>query len=99
MSESNSRTIKIGADVLVRSRKELAESLKKIKEEGVKRVGIDLSDIPVMDSEAIGMIAYNYVILHDFGGELFIVNPSERVEKVLESTGLSKIIKIEHKPV
>lgn len=93
--EKTSKIIKLDADMLSISRKVLEDKLRGILEEGYHRIGVDLKDQPSINSEAVGLLAYNYVVLHDLGAELFLVNPSIRVMNILESTGLVKVIKVE----
>lgn len=90
------KTLKLDDEILSLPRKSLNDRLLGMRDEGVERIGIDLSEKPYLNSEAIGMLAYNYVVLHDFGTELFLLNPSARVLKTLESTGLNRVIKIEN---
>jgi anti-anti-sigma factor len=94
--EKTCKIIKLETDMLQLSRKGLEDRLQMIKNEGFERIGIDLKEQPSLNSMAIGILAYNYVVLHDLGAELFLVNPSMRVMKVLESTGLVRVIKIEY---
>ena len=55
----------------------------------------DLSKIEFMDSSGLGLIMGRYSLMKKFDGSVTIINPSERVEKILSIAGLEKIIKIE----
>ncbi len=83
-----------GEDTLEISRSSFNESISKYKD--YKRIGINLSKTPYLNSESIGVIAYNYVVMHDLGTEIYLINPSAKTLKVLQDTGLHRVIKIEY---
>lgn len=56
---------------------------------------MDLSEVDFMDSSGLGLIMGRYSIMNDLGGKVTVVNPSDRVEKIIRLAGLDKIIKIE----
>lgn len=97
--EDKNKPIIMADEVLKLSRKSFYNKLLKVRAENSKRIGIDLSKSPYLNSEAIGILAYNYVVLHDLGTELYFIDPSPNVLKILRDTGLSKVIKIEYSPV
>ena len=57
---------------------------------------MDLSRIEFMDSSGLGLIMGRYALLQKLGGEFAIANPSDRVLRVFELSGLGRIIKIEN---
>ena len=67
-----------------------------IYEEGAKKAVLDLSEINFMDSSGLGLIMGRYALMQKLGGELTLKNPNERVVKIFELAGLSRIIKIEN---
>lgn len=56
---------------------------------------MDLSKIDFMDSSGLGLIMGRYALMQKLGGEFCVLNPSERVSKIFELSGLGRIIKIE----
>ncbi len=90
-----STVIKIVDEILDLSRKSFNDKLLNLKEQGYARIGVDLSEKPYLNSESVGVLAYNYIVLHDMGVEIFFVNPSRDVVRILESTGLNRVIRIE----
>ena len=56
---------------------------------------MDLSKIDFMDSSGLGLIMGRYALMQKLGGDFCISNPSERVSKIFELSGLGRIIKIE----
>ena len=54
----------------------------------------DLSRVSFMDSAGIGMLIGRYKMMKLIGGSLEIVNISETVKRILEMSGINKIIPI-----
>ena len=61
-----------------------------------KMLVMDLSRIEFMDSSGLGLIMGRYALMQKLGGEFAVVNPSSRVQKIFELSGLGRIIKIEN---
>lgn len=57
----------------------------------------DFSRVSFMDSAGIGMIIGRYKMMKLIGGSLEIVNISKNVRKILEMSGINKIIQMENK--
>ena len=66
-----------------------------ISEERPQRVVIDLSGIGFMDSSGLGFVMGRYALMQRLGGDFVIEEPNERIMKIFELAGLSRIIKIE----
>ena len=66
-----------------------------IMEERPKKMVIDLSGIGFMDSSGLGFVMGRYALIQKFGGELVLDSPNERIMKIFELAGLSRLIKIE----
>ena len=45
-----------------------------------------------MDSSGIGVIAGRYKIINSLGGKVMIIRAGEQVDKILEISGLKKIM-------
>lgn len=59
----------------------------------------DFSRVTFMDSAGIGMIIGRYKMMKLIGGNLEIINISQTVKKILEMSGINKIIPIMPKGV
>ena len=57
----------------------------------------DFSRVTFMDSAGIGMIIGRYKMMKLIGGSLEIVNISSTVKRILEMSGINKIIPLEAK--
>ena len=57
---------------------------------------LDLSEVDFMDSSGLGLILGRYATVQKIKGELVVLNPNDRVMKILKLAGAERIIKIEH---
>lgn len=64
-----------------------------------KKVIFDLSKVSFMDSSGIGLIIGRYKVTSLFGGILEIENANERVKRILEMSGVLKIIKLKEEDI
>ena len=60
-----------------------------------REVIFDFDKVTFMDSAGIGMIIGRYKLIKMLGGNLEIKNVKKSIKKVLEMSGISKIIKLE----
>lgn len=58
------------------------------------KVVFDFNGVSFMDSAGIGLILGRYKNVSILGGELEVINVNEQVIKILNMSGLSKIIEI-----
>ena len=63
----------------------------------VKNMIFDFSSVTFMDSSGIGMIIGRYKMMRLIGGSLEITNISATVRRILEMSGINKIIPMEDK--
>ena len=72
--------------------KDLVENL--IKNNRIKNLIFDFSDLSFMDSSGIGVIIGRYKLIQSIGGKTAIAAPSKSVMKLLYMSGLNKIMEI-----
>lgn len=60
----------------------------------MKNIILDLDNLKFMDSSGIGLILGRYKKAMNNGGKLLLVNVNTRVMRILEMSGITKIIKI-----
>ncbi len=70
------------------------EADKKIVTYPTKDFVIDLTDVTFMDSSGIGVIIGRYKLVTSFGSKVKIVSSNETLGKILEMSGIEKIIPI-----
>ncbi|PLV59819.1 anti-sigma factor antagonist [Thermotoga sp. KOL6] len=61
---------------------------------GYNKILLVLSDVESMDSFSLGVIVNILKSINSTGGFFAVVSPSEKVERILEITGLNRIVKI-----
>lgn len=59
---------------------------------GVNRVVFNLSSLTFMDSTGIGMLIGRYKKIKALGASIFVENPTPNVEKILQVSGLYRIM-------
>ena len=65
-----------------------------ILDDKVKNIVFDFEDTTFMDSSGIGIIIGRDRKISCFGGKVYAINTSERIQRLLRSSGLSSIIEI-----
>jgi len=61
---------------------------------GHSRIALDLADVQLMDSMGVGLLVNMHKKLETEHGLLAIINPSDFVEKVLQASGLERVLEI-----
>ena len=59
-----------------------------------KRVIFDFDQVTFMDSAGIGMLIGRYKVVKMLGGNVEMINVKSNIKKILEMSGIPKIIKI-----
>ncbi|MBQ2966781.1 MAG: anti-sigma F factor antagonist [Clostridia bacterium] len=65
---------------------------KEIREKPIKNLVFDLSNLDFMDSSGIGLILGRYKRIREMEGKVFIAAAKPEVERVINLSGLHKII-------
>ncbi len=60
-------------------------------------VRIDFGDVTFMDSSGIGFVMGRYRVVQSYGGNLEVVNLSERIYSMMKLAGLDKLVKLRKK--
>ena len=60
-----------------------------------KKFLLDLSAVDFMDSSGLGLIMGRYTLLDSFGGETVLLNPTDRIRKILDLAGFGRICRVE----
>ncbi len=73
---------------------ELREVLdKELMEKSIKNLVLDFNDVSFMDSSGIGVIVGRYKKIDALGGQIMIIRAKPQVDKILELSGIKKILK------
>jgi anti-sigma B factor antagonist len=73
----------------------LREVVRQLVEAGHKKIAMNLHDVGYVDSSGLGELVKAYTTVRNQGGELRLVNPSKRVQDLLQMTKLSAVFTIE----
>ena len=81
---------KIIGNAVTQFRDEIEQQL----QDGNNNLIIDLTDVPLLDSTALGVIIITFQVLQKSGGKLVLLNPQKSVSSVLEVTRLTSILEV-----
>lgn len=70
-----------------------------IETKRVKQLIFDFKKVPFMDSSGIGVVVGRYKKLEALGGKTKVINICEQVDKILEMSGIKRIIECEREAV
>jgi anti-sigma B factor antagonist len=73
----------------------LREVVRQLVEAGHKKIAMNLHDVGYVDSSGLGELVKAYTTVRNQGGQLKLVNPSKRVQDLLQMTKLSAVFTIE----
>ena len=65
-----------------------------ILDDKVKNIVFDFENTTFMDSSGLGIIIGRYRKISCFGGKVYAINTSERINRLLKASGMSAIIEI-----
>ncbi|HIU76769.1 MAG TPA: anti-sigma factor antagonist [Candidatus Pelethocola excrementipullorum] len=89
-------TIRIPDELDHHSAETIREGSERILEnQGIREVIFDFRDTQFMDSSGIGMLMGRYRSMNQMGGTVKAVHVKERVAKILQLSGIFKVIPIE----
>jgi anti-sigma B factor antagonist len=84
--------VAVAGDVDISTSPELRSALAETTRAGARAVVVDLTDVPFLDSTALGVLVGAYTTLRNSGGRLALVNDHEGVLKVLRITALHDVL-------
>ncbi len=59
-----------------------------------KKVYLDLKNVNFMDSSGIGLIMGRYKISKMLNSKMYILNPNEKVKKIINISSIDKIVEV-----
>ncbi|WP_026568252.1 anti-sigma factor antagonist [Bacillus sp. UNC41MFS5] len=72
----------------------LREELLSLAEAGNKSITVNLQDVSYLDSTGLGVFVGLFKQLKEKGGELKLIQLSDRIKRLFEITGLSNVMNI-----
>ena len=89
---TTSESISLSGEVDIFTAPQFKESLVELLDSGVRRLLVDLSGVTFIDSTALGVLIGGVRRVHGFGGRMAIVVATRPVERVLNVTGLDRVL-------
>lgn len=87
--------VKLDGELDHHSASEVREKIdKEINLRKINNLILDFDKVGFMDSSGIGVIAGRYKIIDSLGGKIMIIRANEQVDKILEISGLKKILEV-----
>ena len=62
--------------------------------QGYVHLAIDLTDVSFLDSSGIALLVWAHKLTNQCDGELAVRNPSERIRRLMEITGVHKLFTV-----
>lgn len=82
----------IGNLTIGRSEESLRETITKLLGEEHKKLIINLSEVPMIDSSGIGAVIKSYTSIKAAGGQMKLLRPSRLTRQLLSITGLLSVL-------
>jgi len=94
--KNNILTYEIYNEIDHHSAKKIREEIdNKIYSTKPKTLILDMTNTNFMDSSGLGLILGRLRLMNEINGELKILNPSNRIYKIIQMAGIEKLVKIE----
>ena len=92
--ENGIALLKFDGEVIFDNSNQLKEEAKKrlSRKEETKKLIIDLSQVPYLDSSGVGVLLSLFKFMKTRGGSLAIANPNEKIRRVFDVTKMTEII-------
>jgi stage II sporulation protein AA (anti-sigma F factor antagonist) len=88
-------TVRVNGELdLAVSEKLTAMIDKRLKKEGVHTLILDMHGVPFLDSSGLGVILGRYKRITAAGGKMYIVRVRPQVDRLLEVSGVKKLIPV-----
>lgn len=86
--------VHVTGEVDVFTAPQLREALVGAIEEGCREVAVDLQGVDFLDSTGLGVLVAGLKRVRQYGGDLSLVCTREHILKILDITGLVKVLKV-----
>ena len=83
-----------GTITIYEGTREFHRKIRELVAEGRKNIIIHLGDVHYVDSTGVGALVASYTTISNAGGELRICNVDDRVDELLNTTNLHRILSI-----
>lgn len=88
--------VKLDGEVDIYTADKLREAVNQAVDSGQYRLAVDLEGMEFMDSSGLGVLIAALKRLKENDGELVLISPRDQMRRILNLTGLDKILTIRH---
>lgn len=90
----NTAVVHVQGKIIGSTVDQFKEEIEQQLRNGNNKLIIDLKNVPLLDSTALGVIIVAFQVLQRSGGKLVLLNPQKAVSSVLEVTRLTSILEV-----
>ncbi|MCY4401245.1 MAG: STAS domain-containing protein [Candidatus Poribacteria bacterium] len=90
----NTAVVHVQGKIIGSTVAQLQEEIERQLQNGNNKLIIDLKNVPLLDSTALGVIILAFQVLQRSGGKLVLLSPQKAVSSVLEVTRLTSILEV-----
>ena len=90
--ESDGCRLEVEGELDVATAAEFRRAISSLLGVGCRRIVVDLKDTAFLDSSGLGALVWASHRLHSAGGALEVVNPGERIARVMKITGVDRLL-------
>lgn len=94
ISQYNTPILRLNGKIIGNAVEALRHEMRIQIEQGGEHLILDLTDVPLLDSSALGAIIATLQALKKSDGKLVLLNPQEAVQNVLAVTRLDTVLEI-----
>lgn len=93
-TEGSATVIELAGDLDFHTARQLREKLLELHTQGVTAVVLDLGELEFIDSSGLSVLVAGLKRLRNSGGDLTLRSVSSQTRRVLEVSGLSRVLSI-----
>ena len=89
-------TLEVSGELDVATAGQFRTTIGRLMGTGCREIVVDLSGTTFLDSSGLGALVWASHRMRSAGGELCVINPDERVAKLLRVTGVERVLLRSH---
>jgi anti-anti-sigma factor len=90
--DQTTTVLRLEGQFIYTQRRLFQEAILKICQQGARQIVLDLSEVPILDSAALGLLMVTHRLLSNERRRLVLARPRANIKEVIELAGLHEII-------
>ena len=90
--DQTTTALRLEGQFIYTQRRVFQEAIRKICQQGARRIILDLSEVLILDSAALGLLMVTHRLLSNERRRLVLARPRANIKAVIELAGLHEII-------